>query len=124
VSSIALAVDQPSGAQAQQGAMRQAQEGAGVHFTPGDLAGVTLGDVCLRPAKALAMLPILLRPCGVNACVCCPADKRGGARTLDIALSPQGHCSLPIHPIVRQYRQDPVVLRPSATSSRVEFEAQ
>ncbi len=31
--------------------MRQAQEGAVVHFTPGDLAAVALGDVRLRPAK-------------------------------------------------------------------------
>ncbi len=37
--------------QAQQGAMRQAKEGAVVHFTPGDLAAVALGDVRLRPAK-------------------------------------------------------------------------
>ncbi len=37
--------------QAQQGAMRQAQEGAVVHFTPGDLAGVALGNVRLCPAK-------------------------------------------------------------------------
>ena len=33
--------------------MRQAQQGPVVHFTPGDLAGVTLGDVYLRPAKGL-----------------------------------------------------------------------
>ncbi len=39
--------------QAQQGAMRQAEEGAVVHFTPGDLADVTLGDVRLRLAKGL-----------------------------------------------------------------------
>gem|GEM_PF-3308371 len=41
--------------QAQHGAMRQAQKGAAyvtrLHFTPGDLAGVALGDVRLRPAK-------------------------------------------------------------------------
>ena len=43
----------PSVHQAQQGAMHQAQEGPVVHFTPGDLAGVALGDLCLRPAKGL-----------------------------------------------------------------------
>ena len=37
--------------QDQQGAMRQAQEGAVVHFTPRDLAGVALLDVRLRQAK-------------------------------------------------------------------------
>lgn len=37
--------------QAQQGAMRQAQEGAVVHFTPGDQSGVALRNVRVRSAK-------------------------------------------------------------------------
>ena len=31
--------------------MRQAQKGAVVHFTPGDLADVAFGDMRVRPAK-------------------------------------------------------------------------